>query len=106
MRVLSVEQIAARLDRRLALLTSTDRTVPARQQTLRATFDWSYDLLSEPQQILLRRLSALAGWSLEMAEQVCADDGSALMTAVLLTAVSLTAAVADAGSPRPTSSTC
>jgi predicted ATPase/DNA-binding CsgD family transcriptional regulator len=74
-RVLSVDQIAARLDHRLALLTSTDRTVPARQQTLRATFDWSYDLLTEPQQILLRRLSALAGWSLEMAEQVCADDG-------------------------------
>ncbi len=76
-RVLSVEQIAARLDRRLALLTSTDRTVPARQQTLRATFDWSYDLLSGPQQVLLRRLSALAGWSLEMAEQVCAADGLA-----------------------------
>jgi predicted ATPase/DNA-binding NarL/FixJ family response regulator len=76
-RVLSVEQIAARLDHRLALLTSTDRTVPARQQTLRATFDWSYDLLSGPQQILLRRLSALASWSLEMAEQVCADDGIA-----------------------------
>jgi predicted ATPase/DNA-binding CsgD family transcriptional regulator len=73
-RVLSVEQIAARLDRRLALLTSTDRTVPARQQTLRATFDWSYELLSEPEQTLLRRLSALAGWSLDMAEQVCADD--------------------------------
>ncbi len=72
-RVLSVEQIAARLDRRLALLTSTDRTVPARQQTLRATFDWSYDLLSGPEQILLRRLSALASWTLEMAEQVCAD---------------------------------
>jgi predicted ATPase/DNA-binding CsgD family transcriptional regulator len=74
-RILSVEQIAARLDRRLALLTSTDRTVPARQQTLRATFDWSYDLLSEPERILLRRLSALAGWSLDMAEQVCAGDG-------------------------------
>ena len=42
-RVLSVEQIAARLDRRLALLTSSDRTAPARQQTLRATFDWSYE---------------------------------------------------------------
>ncbi len=73
-RVLSVEQIAARLDRRLALLTSTDRTVPPRQQTLRATFDWSYELLSEPERTLLRRLSALAGWSLEMAEQVCSDD--------------------------------
>src|SRR5215469_5839979 len=74
-RVLSVEQIAARLDRRLALLTSTDRTVPARQQTLRATFDWSYGLLTEPERVLLRRLSGLAGWSLEMAEQVCGGDG-------------------------------
>jgi predicted ATPase/DNA-binding CsgD family transcriptional regulator len=81
-RVLSVEQIAARLDRRLALLTSADRTVPARQQTLRATFDWSFDLLTEPERILLRRLSGLAGWSLEMAEQTCA--GAGLATADIL----------------------
>jgi predicted ATPase/DNA-binding CsgD family transcriptional regulator len=74
-RVLSVDQIAARLDRRLALLTSADRSVPARQQTLRATFDWSYDLLSGPEQIMLRRLSVFPSWSLDMAEQVCADDG-------------------------------
>jgi predicted ATPase/DNA-binding CsgD family transcriptional regulator len=73
-RVLSVDQIGARLDRRLALLTSADRSVPARQQTLRATFDWSYDLLSGPEQIMLRRLSVFPGWSLDMAEQVCADD--------------------------------
>ncbi|HXB47237.1 MAG TPA: tetratricopeptide repeat protein [Streptosporangiaceae bacterium] len=73
-RVLSVDQIAARLDRRLALLTSADRSVPARQQTLRATFDWSYDLLSGPEQIMLRRLSVFPSWSLDMAEQVCADD--------------------------------
>jgi predicted ATPase/DNA-binding CsgD family transcriptional regulator len=73
-RVLSVDQIAARLDRRLALLTSADRSVPARQQTLRATFDWSYELLSGAEQILLRRLSAWASWSLEMAEQICADE--------------------------------
>jgi predicted ATPase/DNA-binding CsgD family transcriptional regulator len=73
-RVLSVDQIAARLDRRLALLTSADRSVPARQQTLRATFDWSYDLLSGPEQTMLRRLSVFHGWSLDMAEQVCADD--------------------------------
>jgi predicted ATPase/DNA-binding CsgD family transcriptional regulator len=73
-RVLSVDQIAARLDRRLALLTSADRSVPARQQTLRATFDWSYELLSGTEQILLRRLSAFASWTLEMAEQICADD--------------------------------
>jgi predicted ATPase/DNA-binding CsgD family transcriptional regulator len=73
-RVLSVDQIAARLDRRLALLTSADRGVPARQQTLRATFDWSYELLSDAEQILLRRLSAFASWTLGMAEQVCADE--------------------------------
>lgn len=72
-RVLSVEQIAARVHRRLGLLTSTDRGVPARQQTLRAAFDWSYDLLDHKEKILFRRLSVLAGWSLEMAEQVCAD---------------------------------
>ena len=87
-RVLSVEQIAARLDRRLALLTSADRTVPARQQTLRATFDWSFDLLTEPERILLRRLSGLAGWSLEMAEQTCAGAGLATADIVdLLTAL-------------------
>ena len=73
-RVLSLDQIAARLNRRMALLTRGERTAPARQQTLRAAFDWSYDLLSAPEQVLLRRLSVLAGWSLDMAEYVCADD--------------------------------
>jgi predicted ATPase/DNA-binding CsgD family transcriptional regulator len=73
-RVLSLGQIASRLDNRLALLASANRSLPARQQTLRATLDWSYGLLSGPEQILLRRLSVLASWSLDMAEQVCADD--------------------------------
>ncbi len=73
-RVLSVEQIASRLDDRFRLLASGDRTAPPRQQTLRAAVDWSYELLSEPEQILLRRLSVFAGWNLEMAEQVCADE--------------------------------
>jgi predicted ATPase/DNA-binding CsgD family transcriptional regulator/tetratricopeptide (TPR) repeat protein len=73
-RVLSLDQIAARLNRRMALLTRGERTAPARQQTLRAAFDWSYDLLSPPEQVLLRRLSVLASWSLDMAEYVCADD--------------------------------
>ena len=88
-RALSVEQIASRLDDRFRLLASGDRTAPARQQTLRAAVDWSYELLSEPEQILLRRLSVFAGWNLEMAEQVCADElipGSSvldLMTALI-----------------------
>jgi predicted ATPase/DNA-binding CsgD family transcriptional regulator len=72
-RVLSVEQIATRLSDRFGLLTTRDRTVPPRQRTLRAAIDWSHDLLSEPEQLLLRRLSVFAGWSLEMAEQVCSD---------------------------------
>ncbi len=73
-RALSVEQIASLLDDRFRLLASGDRTAPARQQTLRAAVDWSYELLSEPEQILLRRLSVFAGWNLDMAEQVCADE--------------------------------
>ena len=73
-RALSVEQIASRLDDRFRLLASGDRTAPPRQQTLRAAVDWSYELLSGPEQILLRRLSVFAGWNLEMAEQVCADE--------------------------------
>jgi predicted ATPase/DNA-binding CsgD family transcriptional regulator len=72
-RVLSAEQIAGRLDNRFRLLTGTDRSAPARQQTLRATIDWSYDLLSPPEQVLLRRLAVFAEWSLDMAEEVCAD---------------------------------
>ena len=73
-RVLSVEQICARLGNRFALLTAGDRSASPRQRTLRATIDWSYTLLTDPEQRLFRRLSVFAGWSLEMAEQVCADD--------------------------------
>jgi len=73
-RVLSVEQIVARLGDRFRLLTVGDRTAPPRQRTLRAAIDWSYDLLAEREQILLRRLSVFAGWSLEMAEQICSTD--------------------------------
>jgi predicted ATPase/DNA-binding CsgD family transcriptional regulator/Tfp pilus assembly protein PilF len=73
-RALSVEQIADRLRSRFRLLDSGDRTAPLRQQTLRATVDWSYELLDEPEQVLLRRLAAFSGWNLDMAEQVCSDD--------------------------------
>jgi predicted ATPase/DNA-binding CsgD family transcriptional regulator len=73
-RVLSVEQIVTRLDDRFRLLTSGDRTAPARQRTLRAAIDWSHDLLADREQVMLRRLSVFAGWSLEMAEQVCSSD--------------------------------
>jgi len=73
-RALSVEQIADRLRDRFQLLNSGDRTAPLRQQTLRATVDWSYELLDEQEQVLLRRLAAFSGWNLDMAEQVCSDE--------------------------------
>jgi predicted ATPase/DNA-binding NarL/FixJ family response regulator len=76
-RALSVEQIADRLRGRFQLLDSGDRTAPLRQQTLRATVDWSYELLDEPEQVLLRRLAVFSGWNLDMAEQVCSDPVSA-----------------------------
>jgi predicted ATPase/DNA-binding CsgD family transcriptional regulator len=87
-RALSVDQIAARLDNRLALLTGAHRGVPARQQTVRATLDWSFGLLSGAEQTLLRRLSTLAGWSLEMAEETCAGTTVAAANVLdLLTAL-------------------
>ena len=73
-RALSVEQILDRVADRFALLTTGERTAPPRQRTLRAAIDWSHDLLAEREQLLFRRLSVFAGWSLEMAERVCPDD--------------------------------
>ena len=71
--VLRVEQIAARLDDRFRLLTGGSRTAVPRQQTLRALIDWSYDLLTESERLLLQRLAVFAGgWTLEAAEAVCA----------------------------------
>jgi non-specific serine/threonine protein kinase len=73
--VLAVEQIAARLDDSVRLLTSGSRTAASRQQTLQATLDWSHALLTDPEQALFRRLAAFAGgWDLEAAEAVCAGD--------------------------------
>ncbi|HEU0295893.1 MAG TPA: tetratricopeptide repeat protein [Anaerolineales bacterium] len=71
-KMLSVEQISERLDDRFRLLTGGARTALPRQQTLRALIDWSYDLLTENERLLLRRLSVFAGgWTLEAAEEVC-----------------------------------
>jgi len=77
-RALSVGELARRLDDRFRLLTGGARTAVGRQQTLRALIDWSYDLLAEPERLLLRRLSVfIDGWTLEAAEAVCAGDGLA-----------------------------
>ncbi len=75
-KVLTVEQIAARLDDRFRLLTSGSRTALPRHQTLRAAMDWSHALLSVKERTMLRRLSVFAGGcTLEAAEVVCAGDG-------------------------------
>lgn len=72
-RSLPVEKIAERLGDRFRILTGGDRTGLPRHQTLRALIDWSYDLLTTPEQSMLQRLSVFAGgWTLEAAEVVCA----------------------------------
>ena len=74
--VLSIEQIDSRLNDRFRLLTGGSRTAVARQRTLKAAVDWSYDLLSDSERRLLRRLSVFAGgWTLEAAEDVSSGDG-------------------------------
>lgn len=76
-RVLSVEQIAKRLDDRFRLLTGGSRTALERHQTLRATLDWSYNLLPPAEQTLFRRLAIfVGGWTLEAAESVCGDEST------------------------------
>lgn len=67
--------ILERLEQRFRLLTSGRRAGPARHRTLEAAIAWSFDLLSEPQRVVLRRLSVFEGGiTLEAAEQVCADE--------------------------------
>jgi len=72
-RMLTPAQIAQRLERDFQLLTGGGRTTVPRQQTLRATLEWSYDLLTHAEQVLFRRLSVFAGgWDLDAAEEICA----------------------------------
>jgi predicted ATPase/serine/threonine protein kinase len=74
-RALTIEQILARLDDRFRLLSGGSRTAPSRQQTLRATIDWSYELLTEEERGLLRLLSVFSGgWTLDDAESVVGKD--------------------------------
>ncbi|MFE3002064.1 protein kinase [Nocardia sp. NPDC059246] len=75
MRMMSPEQILARLDDRYALLTRGSRSAPTRQQTLRWCVDWSYQLCSPVEQRMWDRLSVFAGgFELDAAEQVCGAD--------------------------------
>lgn len=80
-RVLSPQALLSRLERRLQLLQGGARDLPARQQTLRSTIDWSYDLLDDREQSLFARLAVFAGGcGLEAAEQIgnAGDDPNVL----------------------------
>jgi predicted ATPase len=76
-KVVGPEELLRRLDRRLGFLTGGPRDLPLRQQTLRSTIAWSHDLLDDSQRRLFARLGVFAaGFSLEAAETVCADDAA------------------------------
>ena len=76
-RLLTPQAIVGRLDRRLPLLTGGARDLPSRQQTLRDTIAWSYDLLDDPERRLFRRLAVfVGGWTLESADAICDVDQS------------------------------
>ncbi|MGY5123567.1 BTAD domain-containing putative transcriptional regulator, partial [Streptomyces nigrescens] len=75
LRTMSIDQLANRLDDRFRLLTSGSRTALPRHKTLRAVVDWSWELLTDAERMVLRRLSVFSGGaSLEAAERVCAGD--------------------------------
>ena len=76
LRTMSIDQLANRLDDRFRLLTSGSRTALPRHKTLRAVVDWSWELLTDAERMVLRRLSVFSGGaSLEAAERVCLGDG-------------------------------
>jgi predicted ATPase/DNA-binding winged helix-turn-helix (wHTH) protein len=102
---LDIEELAGRLDERLRLLTGGKRTALPRHQTLRATLDWSHELLAGPERVILRRLAVFAGaFTLEAAGAVAASDGVPLLKVVDgisgLVAKSLVVAEVDAPLPR------
>lgn len=81
-KVMSVQQIAERLNDRFALLTSGSSCALPRQQTLRALIDWSYNLLTSPERVLLRRLAVFTGgFDLHAAEAVCSEPAQAASAA-------------------------
>lgn len=99
-RVLTVEEILNRLSDRFQLLSGGNRVTVPRHQTLKAAMDWSYELLSEPERLLLARLSVFAGGcTLEAAEAVCSgrDVERPEMLRLLTRLVDKSLVIADTG---------
>ena len=83
-RLLSPAAMLGRLDRRLALLTSTEQDVPSRHRTMRGTVEWSFELLDEPARLLLPRVAVFAGgWRMAAAEAVCTTEPDLDLYAIL-----------------------
>ena len=104
LRTMSIDQLADRLDDRFRLLTSGSRTALPRHRTLRAVVDWSWELLSDGERTVLRRLSVFSGGaSMEAAERVCAGEAveqdQVLELLTSLVEKSLLVSVGD-GAPR------
>ena len=102
-RLLPPAALLARLGNRLDMLTGGPADLPQRQQTLRSTIDWSYDLLEPEERLLFARLSVFrGGWTLEAAEEICTGDGvdDVLGTMSILLERSLIS-VADTASESP-----
>jgi predicted ATPase/DNA-binding SARP family transcriptional activator/tetratricopeptide (TPR) repeat protein len=104
LRTMSLDQLAHRLDDRFRLLTGGSRTALPRHRTLRAVVDWSWELLTDAERVVLRRLSVFSGGAgLEAAERVCVGDaveeGEVLELLTALAEKSLLLAEGD-GAPR------
>ena len=75
LKALSLEQLEAKLSERFRILTGGSRTALPRQQTMRALVDWSYDLLTDDEKTLFRRVAVFGGgWSLDAASAICSDE--------------------------------
>jgi predicted ATPase/DNA-binding XRE family transcriptional regulator len=99
--IFSPEQIAIQLNECFRILTGGSRTALPRQQTIRASMDWSWDLLTDSERILLQRLSVFAGgWTLEAAEFVCNGDGMETnrVSEVMIQLVEKSLVIVDQGS--------
>ena len=100
LRTMSLDQLAHRLDDRFRLLTGGSRTALPHHRTLRAVIDWSWELLTDAERVVLRRLSVFSGGaSLEAAERVCATDAGEVLE--LLTALAEKSLVLAEGDQAP-----